>query len=136
MHLVEGLHPCFLTIDIRNLTQRRQYDDRNTSLDMTKAHRAAVSVIVKGCNMAWVLLLMCFLSLLPNYIHIYAITIYHFHICRITSTTQYIPLLTSGGWQKAMIIPLLSAICPWSTNFNQSVDRHIMTLYFSHCDVS
>ena len=39
---------------------------------LTKAHRAAVSIMAKGCIVAGVLPL-CFLFLLPNYIHVYAI---------------------------------------------------------------
>ena len=37
---------------------------------LTKAHRAAVSMMAKGCI---VLPLRCFLFLLPNYIHVYTI---------------------------------------------------------------
>ena len=40
---------------------------------LTKAHRVAVNIMVKGCIMARVLPLRCFLFLLPNYIHVYAI---------------------------------------------------------------
>ena len=40
---------------------------------LTKAHRAAVSMMAKGCIVARVLHLKCFLFLLPNYIHVYAI---------------------------------------------------------------
>ena len=47
---------------------------------LTKAHRAAVSMMVKGCFVALVLLLRCFLFLLPNYIHVYAIIMQYFHI--------------------------------------------------------
>ena len=37
---------------------------------LTKAHRAAVSMMPKGCIVARVLLLRCFLFLLPNYTNI------------------------------------------------------------------
>ena len=40
---------------------------------LTKVHRAAVSMIAKGCIVARKLTLRCFLFLLPNYIHVYAI---------------------------------------------------------------
>ena len=42
---------------------------------MTKAHRAMVSMMVKGCIVALVLPLRCFLFLLPNHIHVYAIIV-------------------------------------------------------------
>ena len=54
----------------------RQYEGHNTPLGyyvLTKAHRAAVSMIVKGCIVARVLPLRCFLFLLPNYIYFYGI---------------------------------------------------------------
>ena len=38
---------------------------------LTKAHRAAVSIIAKGCIVASVLPLRCFSLLLPNYIAIF-----------------------------------------------------------------
>ena len=34
---------------------------------LTKAHRAAFSMMVKGCIVAWVPSLRCFLFLLPDY---------------------------------------------------------------------
>ena len=37
---------------------------------LTKAHRAAVSMMAKGSIVTRVLLLRCFLFLLPNYIHV------------------------------------------------------------------
>ena len=40
---------------------------------LTKAHRAVVSIMAKGCIVAGVMPLRCFLFLLPNYIYIYAI---------------------------------------------------------------
>ena len=40
---------------------------------LTKAHRAAVSIMVNVCIGAQVLPLRCFLLLLPNYIHVCAI---------------------------------------------------------------
>ena len=40
---------------------------------LTKAHRAIVSMMAKGCIVASVLPLRCFLFLLPNYILVYAI---------------------------------------------------------------
>ena len=40
---------------------------------MTKAHRAAVSMMAKGCIVAWELLLRCFLFVLPDYIYVYTI---------------------------------------------------------------
>ena len=40
---------------------------------LTKAHRAMVSIMAKGCLAACVLPLSFFLFLLPNYIHFYAI---------------------------------------------------------------
>ena len=40
---------------------------------LTKAHRAAVSIMAKGCIVAEVLPLRCFLFLIPNFIHVYAI---------------------------------------------------------------
>ena len=42
---------------------------------LTKAHRAPVSMIAKGCIVTQVLPLRCFLFLLPNYIHLYVIMI-------------------------------------------------------------
>ena len=39
----------------------------------TKAHRAMVSMIAKGCIVAQVLPLRCFLFLLPNYINFSAL---------------------------------------------------------------
>ena len=44
---------------------------------LTKAHRAAVSIMAKGCTVALILLLRCFLFLLPNYTNIFTI----FTIC-------------------------------------------------------
>ena len=40
---------------------------------LTKAHTAAVGVMAKGCILAQVLPLRCFLFLIPNYIHVYPI---------------------------------------------------------------
>ena len=40
---------------------------------LTKAYRAAVSMMAKGSIVARVLPLKCFLFLLPNYLHVYAI---------------------------------------------------------------
>ena len=40
---------------------------------LTKAYRAVVSMMAKGCIVAWVLPLMCFFFLLPNFIHVTAI---------------------------------------------------------------
>ena len=45
---------------------------------LTKAHRAAVSMIAKGCILVQVLPLRCFLFLLPNYMHVYAMIMQHF----------------------------------------------------------
>ena len=45
---------------------------------LTKAQRAAVSIMTQGCILAKVLPLRCFLSLLPNHIHVYAITMEYF----------------------------------------------------------
>ena len=45
---------------------------------LTKAHRATVSMMAKGCIVARVLPLRCFLFLLPNYMHVYAIIMQHF----------------------------------------------------------
>ena len=39
---------------------------------LTKAHRAAASMVAMGCIMARVLPLRCFSILLPNYMHVYA----------------------------------------------------------------
>ena len=39
---------------------------------LTKAHRAAVSIMAKGCIVTLILPLRCFLFLLPNHIHVYA----------------------------------------------------------------
>ena len=47
---------------------------------MTKAHRAAVSMIAKGCIVSRVLPLGCFLFLLPNYINGNAIMRQQIHI--------------------------------------------------------
>ena len=47
---------------------------------LTKAYRAMVSIIAKGCIVALVLPLRCFLFLLPNYINICAIIMQYFHI--------------------------------------------------------
>ena len=71
---------------------------------MTKAHRAAVSVMAKGCIGARVLLLRCFLFLLPNYINIlvfffflhYLVTSLKYSLLN-TLNQQYFMLLTSGG---------------------------------------
>ena len=38
----------------------------------TEAHRVVVSMMTKGCIVASVLPLRCFLFLLPNYDHVYA----------------------------------------------------------------
>ena len=40
---------------------------------LTMAHRAAVSMMAKGCIVVKVLPRRCFLFLLPNYVHVYAI---------------------------------------------------------------
>ena len=40
---------------------------------LTKAHRAAVSMMAKGCIVARVLPPLCFLFLLPNYINFSAL---------------------------------------------------------------
>ena len=45
---------------------------------MTKAYRAAVNMMAKGCIVARVLPLRYFLFLLPNYMHVYAIIMQHF----------------------------------------------------------
>ena len=45
---------------------------------LTKAHRTAVSMMAKGSIVARVLPLKCFLFLLPNYIHGYAIIMQYF----------------------------------------------------------
>ena len=71
---------------------------------LTKAHRAAVSILAKGCIVARVLPLRYFLFLLPNYIHICTIIMQYVYILtrgkycnRNTPNPQYFPLLTSGG---------------------------------------
>ena len=40
---------------------------------LTQAHRATVSMMAKGCIVAIILPLRCFLFLLPNYIHVSAL---------------------------------------------------------------
>ena len=71
---------------------------------LTKAHRAVGSIMAKGCIVARVLLLRCFLFLLPNYIDVSALYCNRFHILprgrycnRNTPNPQYLPFLTSGG---------------------------------------
>ena len=46
---------------------------QNTPLSYYKAHRAAVSMMAKGCILAGVLPLRCFLFYYPNIFTIYAI---------------------------------------------------------------
>ena len=43
---------------------------------LTKANRVVVSWMAKGSIVAWELPLRCFLFLLPNYIHVYAIIVF------------------------------------------------------------
>ena len=43
------------------------------AITLTKAYRAAVSMMAKGCIVARLLPMRCFLFLLPEYIHVYAI---------------------------------------------------------------
>ena len=71
---------------------------------LTKANRATVSMVAKGCIVARVLPLRCLLFLLPNYINFSAPYCNGFHILtrgkycnRNTPNPQYFPLLTSGG---------------------------------------
>ena len=71
---------------------------------LTRAHGAAVSITAKGCFVAGVLPLRCFLFQLPNYIHICAIIMQYFSLLtrgkycnRNTPNPQYFPLLTSGA---------------------------------------
>ena len=71
---------------------------------LTKAHRAAVSIMAEGCIVALVLPLWCFLVLLPNYTNI-LVFFFLFAQCidkpevflLNTPKQQYFMLLTSGG---------------------------------------
>ena len=66
---------------------------------LTKAHRAAVSMMAKGCIVASILPLRCFLFLLPKYtifyLH-YLVTSLKYSFLN-TPDLQYVMLLTSGG---------------------------------------
>ena len=53
---------------------------------LTKAHRAAASMMAKGSIVTWVAPLRCFLFLLPSYIHVYA------------NMMQYCDILTRGKY--------------------------------------
>ena len=71
---------------------------------LTTAHKAAVSMMARGCIVALVLPLRCFLFLLPNYIHVYANMMQYCHILtrgkycdRNTPNPQYFHLFTSSG---------------------------------------
>ena len=46
---------------------------------LTKAHRATVSMMPKGCIVAFVLPLRCFLFLLPNYTNILVVFFFYLH---------------------------------------------------------
>ena len=46
----------------------------------TKLRRAEVSMMIKGCNGTCILPLRCFLFLLPNYIHVYAVIMHYFSL--------------------------------------------------------
>ena len=59
---------------------------------LTKAHRAAVSMMAKGCIVARVLVLRCFLFLLPNYINI---LVYLFYLTFLLTSLKYSFLNTS-----------------------------------------
>ena len=71
---------------------------------LTKACRVMVSVMAKGCIVARVLPLRCFLFLLPNYTNI-TVSLFYLHqlvtslkySCLYTSKQQYFMLLTSRG---------------------------------------
>ena len=54
---------------------RRQYEGHNTPLGYytDPGHRVVVSMMAKGCIVACVLPLRCFLFTLPKFIHVYAI---------------------------------------------------------------
>ena len=74
------------------------------AIRLTKAHTATVSMTTKGCIVAGILPLKCFLFLLPKYIHVYAIMMQQFsyldkgkYCNRNTPDPQYSPRLTSSG---------------------------------------
>ena len=52
---------------------------RSKAIILTKAHKTMVSMMAKGCNVAQVLPLRCFLFLLPNNIHVNAIMMQRLH---------------------------------------------------------
>ena len=62
---------------------------------LTKACKATVSMMDKGCFVTSVLPLRCFLILLPNFIHVYAIMMHYFQ--QEYSQPPILPLVISSG---------------------------------------
>ena len=71
---------------------------------LTKADRAMVIIMAKGCTVSGVLPMRCFLILLPNYTNILVCSFYFPYLVKIlkypflnTPKQQYFMLLTSVG---------------------------------------